>query len=47
MCTGITNGFAGVKLSGSPRLYGSLRVSVDRTIIIIVNPTMFLAVKYG
>jgi hypothetical protein len=47
MCTGVTSGFAGVKLSGSPRIYGSLRVTVDRTIIVIVNPTMSLAVKYG
>lgn len=45
MCTGVTNGFAGVKLSGSLRIYGSLRVTVDRIIIVIVNPTMSLAVK--
>lgn len=45
MCTGVTSGFAGVKLSGSARIYGSLRVTVDRAIIVIVNPTMSLAVK--
>ena len=27
MCTGITRGFAGVKLSGSLTMYGSFRVS--------------------
>lgn len=45
MCTGVTSGFAGVKLSGSLRIYGSLRVTADSTIIVIVNPTMSLAVK--
>jgi hypothetical protein len=29
MCTDVTNGLAGVKLSGSPRMYGSFRDSVD------------------
>lgn len=45
MCTGVTKGFAGVKLSGSARMYGSLRVTVVRAIIVMANPTMSLAVK--
>lgn len=47
MCTGVTNGFAGVKLSGSPRRYGSFRVSADSNMIMIVNPRMSFTVKYG
>ena len=34
MCTGVTKGFAGVKLSGSLNLYGSFRVT---TVSIIVG----------
>lgn len=47
MCTGVTSGFAGVKLSGSPRRYGSFRVRTDSSIIITANPTMSFTVKYG
>lgn len=46
MCTSVTSGFAGVKLSGSPRMYGSFRVRVDNNIIMIANPRMSFAVKY-
>jgi len=45
MCTGVTKGFAGVKLSGSLRIYGSFRVRMVRAIMAIVNPTMSLNVK--
>ena len=47
MCTGVTEGFAGVKLSGSLKMYGSFRVSIVRAIIVIGNPKMFFTVKYG
>jgi hypothetical protein len=47
MCTGVTSGFAGVKLSGSLKMYGSFRVNTVSTIIITANPTMSFTVKYG
>jgi len=40
MCTGVTEGFAGVKLSGSLKMYGSFRVNIVRVIIVIANPRM-------
>jgi len=45
MCTGVTRGFAGVKLSGSLRMYGSFSVRMVKAIIAIVNPTMSFTVK--
>lgn len=30
MCGGVTNGFAGVKFSGSPRRFGANRASIRR-----------------
>lgn len=39
---GVTKGFAGIKLSGSPRKYGFRRVSRIKNII--RNPTMSLNV---
>ena len=47
MCTGVTNGFAGVKLSRSLRMYGSFRVSIVRVMMVIANPKMSFTVKYG
>jgi len=47
MCTGVTEGFVGVKLSGSLKRYGSFRVSIVRAIIVIANPKMSFTVKYG
>ena len=47
MCTGVTSGFAGVKLSGSLRIYGSFRVNTVSIIRVIANPTICFAVKYG
>jgi hypothetical protein len=45
MCTGVTRGFAGVKLSGSPRMYGSFSERVDSAVNRITNPTISLVVK--
>jgi hypothetical protein len=45
MCTGVTKGLAGVKLSGSPRRYGSFSESVDNTTNMITNPRMSFVVK--
>jgi len=47
MCSGVTKGFGGVKLSGSLKMYGSFRVSIVRTIIVIANPKMPFTVKCG
>jgi len=47
MCTGVTNGFAGVKLSGSLRIYGSFSVNIVRAMMAIVNPRTSFTVKYG
>ena len=45
MCTGVTKGFAGVKLSGSLKMYGCFRVNSVRAIMVIANPKMSLTVK--
>jgi hypothetical protein len=45
--TGVTRGFAGVKLSGSLRMYGSFRASTVSIIRVRVNPKISLTVKYG
>jgi hypothetical protein len=47
MCTGVTSGLAGVKLSGSPSKYGLFNDNVVNIVIITINPTMSLVVKYG
>lgn len=47
MCTGVTRGLTGVKLSGSPSRYGLFSDNVVRIMIITINPTMSLVVKYG
>lgn len=43
----MTNGFAGMKLSGSPSRYGSFSDNIDSIIISKMNPTVSLIVKYG
>ena len=45
ICTGVTSGFAGVKLSGSLRMYGSFSVRIVSAIMVIMNPTISLIVK--
>ena len=45
MCVGVTEGFAGVKLSGSIKMCGSFRVRTANAIIVIANPKMFFTVK--
>ena len=47
MCTGVTRGFAGVKLSGSLKMYGSFKVNIVSIIIVIANPRLSFTVKYG
>ena len=47
ICTGVTSGLGGVKLSGSLRIYGSFRVKTVRAIKVIMNPRISLVVKYG
>jgi hypothetical protein len=47
MCTGVTSGLAGVKLSGSPSRYGSFRDSAVRVARRTMKPTMSLVTKYG
>lgn len=47
MWTGVTNGLAGMKLSGSPSMYGFTSDKIVRAINIIMNPTMSLNEKYG
>lgn len=47
MCTGVTKGFAGMKLSGSPNIYGLIKVTATKIKIMIKNPTMSLKEKYG
>lgn len=42
---GVTRGFAGVKLSGSLRMYGSFRVNTVRAMIVRVNPKISFTVK--
>jgi hypothetical protein len=45
ICTGVISGLTGVKLSGSIKMYGSLRVNTVRIIIVIANPKMSFTVK--
>lgn len=45
MCTGVTSGFAGVKLSGSLSKYGSFSVRAVSAAIVNVNPKMSFVVK--
>lgn len=45
MCTGVTIGFAGVKLSGSLRRYGSFRARIVKSSTVIINPRMSFTVK--
>jgi len=45
MCTGATSGFAGVKLSGSLRIYGSFSVRIVSAIIVIMKPKMSFTAK--
>lgn len=47
MCTGVTMGLAGVKLSGSLSMYGSFRVNIVSSKMVIANPRMSFTVKYG
>jgi hypothetical protein len=47
MWTGVTRGFAGVKLSGSLRRYGSFSVSRVGIIMVNANPRISFTVKYG
>ena len=47
MCTGVTNGFAGVKLSRSLRGYGSFSVKIVSAIIVIMNPKRSFTAKQG
>lgn len=47
ICTGVTKGLAGMKLSGSLRKYGSIRVSAVNIINAIINPNRSFTVKYG
>ena len=45
ICTGVTSGFAGVKLSGSLRRYGSFSVRIVSAIMVIMNSKMYFTVK--
>ena len=45
MCTAFTEGFDGVKLSGSVKMCGSFRANTANDIIMIANPKMFFTVK--
>jgi hypothetical protein len=45
ICTGVTKRFAGVKLSGSLKMYASSRVNTVNIIMVIANPKMSFTVK--
>jgi len=45
MCTGVTNGFAGIKFSGSPNIQGYQKQIKASVVIIKKNPNMSLKVK--
>lgn len=47
ICTGVTRGFAGMKLSGSPSMYGLYRVIIVIRARVRLNPSKSLNVKYG
>lgn len=43
--TGVTKGLAGIKLSGSPSIYGLINEIKIRNITININPTISLNLK--
>jgi hypothetical protein len=45
MWGGVTKGFAGIKLSGSPSLYGAKIVNKNKNMIIKINPKISLNEK--
>jgi len=45
MCAGVTEGIAGVKLSGFIKMCVSFRVRTANAVIVIANPKMFFTVK--
>lgn len=47
MWTGVTNGFAGIKLSGSPNKYGLVKVKIVNKNNKIINPIKSLNTKNG
>lgn len=47
MWGGVTRGFAGVKLSGSPKRLGEKREREIRSVSITINPIRSLYEKYG
>jgi len=47
MCTGVTNGLAGIKFSVSPNKYGLINTSDINSQYIKINPKMSLYEKYG
>lgn len=47
MCGGVTRGFAGVKLSGSPRRFGVNRAMDVKAVSITAKPSKSLYEKYG
>jgi len=44
---GVFKGLAGMKLSGSPKLYGKIKAIVMNGIIIIINPRISFLEKNG
>lgn len=47
MWTGVTNGLAGIKFSGSPNIQGKKKQIIIRKVLIIIKPKISLKEKYG
>jgi hypothetical protein len=45
ICTGVTRGCAGVKLSGSLKMFGSFRVNAVSIMMVTANPKITFTVK--
>ena len=45
MCTGVTKESAGVKLSGSLKMYGSFRVNIFSIMMVTANPKISFTAK--
>lgn len=45
MWIGVIIGLAGIKLSGSPKLYGYWRIKIKKNKIIQLNPNISLIIK--
>lgn len=47
MWIGVIMGLAGIKFSGSVEIYGEIKITIDKIIIVMINPMISFLVKNG